>query len=633
MADDGARARPSAYVLFLRRAVLCLNIPFAIISLCFLVLIAANITTELVLTSCIIGDNVSANLDDPECVDELQTLATWRELYLQVDLGFLCAFIVEIALALAVQGPRQFLCGKQHRRMDDREPSLRRLLTIRDSRNLEAEGVALRVFDAFAVLISFVVSVAVLSNFEEWTAVGGGRGSAAVAVRLLMVVRIFRLARVLSTFHQLAAARLQQRFRRRLRRVLREASPDQPPLEWRRSGKRVVLPPPAVEGGSHVFLSHSWRHAQDLAGRISDGLSALQCGCVSFLDVDNLRDITELEPAVDGSDLVLVILTAGYLSSVNCRRELLRAIERDKPLLVLLETDAAKGATDEVQLAAELRQLEMSGDISNPHREAANTLLHMLSHQDKSAAVPCVLHWYRERALRSISLRAIIAQLLNHREGCAIDDLGELDDSSEDAPELQPSSSGSASSSRLPRDAQARVSSGKPVVHAERGTADAQARPDTGGQLAAAQGRGSSPTLLGGGLLSGGERFGTRRKAPQQRRIVALSSLYREVPLRQSRGSGSDASVYSVLEARFARVGVTVVSAAPASLRWRPSPATILFLCPALLEPTLHAPLRQELLALLRQQRGRTKGCLVSSSKGSGCVSANLGQISARSRV
>ena len=159
--DDGARARPSAYDLFLRRAVLCLNVPFAIISLCFLVLIAANITTELVLTSCIIGDNVSANLDDPECVDELQTLATWRELYLQVDLGFLCAFIVEIALALAVQGPRQFLCGKQHRRMDDREPSLRRLLTIRGSRDLEAEGVALRVIDAFAVLISFVISVLV----------------------------------------------------------------------------------------------------------------------------------------------------------------------------------------------------------------------------------------------------------------------------------------------------------------------------------------------------------------------------------------------------------------------------------------------------------------------------------------
>ena len=44
-----------------------------------------------------------------------------------------------------------------------------------------------------------------------------------------------------------------------------------------------------------------------------------------------------------------MILTAGYLSSVNCRRELLRAIESDKPLLVLLETDAAKGATDEVQ--------------------------------------------------------------------------------------------------------------------------------------------------------------------------------------------------------------------------------------------------------------------------------------------
>ena len=39
-----------------------------------------------------------------------------------------------------------------------------------------------------------------------------------------------------------------------------------------------------------------------------------------------------------------------------------------------------------------------------------------------------------------------------------------------------------------------------------------------------------------------------------------------------------------------------------------PPPPTILFLCPALLDPALHAPLRQELLALLGQRTDRGKG-------------------------
>jgi len=174
----------------------------------------------------------------------------------------------------------------------------------------------------------------------------------------------------------------------------------------------------------------------------------------------------------------------------------------------------------------------MSGDISPSHREAAHRLLAVLSHQDKSTPVPRVLHWYRERALRSVCMRAIIAQLLNHREGCAVvDDLGLLNDRGEDE---------------------------------------------------ALSGRAAS--LLGGGFSSllGGSLLGRRTPSQRQQRFVVLSSLYREVPLGQSSAtessvcedllersmsmsvpsgrtpssqvaSGIGASVYSVLEARRRR--------------------------------------------------------------------------------
>ena len=50
-------------------------------------------------------------------------------------------------------------------------------------------------------------------------------------------------------------------------------------------------------------------------------------GLKVFLDVDDLENIHDLEAYVEQSDVVLILVTKAYVSSCNCRRELLRTVE------------------------------------------------------------------------------------------------------------------------------------------------------------------------------------------------------------------------------------------------------------------------------------------------------------------
>ena len=60
---------------------------FVIVSIGFVLLILVNIMTEFILTSCVVGD-VRERVPKPECMDDLEKLANWREIYLKIDLAF-----------------------------------------------------------------------------------------------------------------------------------------------------------------------------------------------------------------------------------------------------------------------------------------------------------------------------------------------------------------------------------------------------------------------------------------------------------------------------------------------------------------------------------------------------------------
>ena len=76
-----------------------------------------------------------------------------------------------------------------------------------------------------------------------------------------------------------------------------------------------------------------------------------------FLDVDDLTDIALLEEYIASSDVLLVFLTRDYISSKNCRRELVAAMHQDLPIVVLRESEYGKGAVTSGGLQLEFEQL------------------------------------------------------------------------------------------------------------------------------------------------------------------------------------------------------------------------------------------------------------------------------------
>lgn len=148
-----------------------------------------------------------------------------------------------------------------------------------------------------------------------------------------------------------------------------------------------------------VFLSHVWKHAQDQCADIKQRLLVMCPTMRIFLDVDDLENISDLEQYVDRSTVVCIFLTDGYISSANCRRELKQAVQRDKQLVVLLETDSNHGATTLPKLQAELSELRDESE-----REACQ---YLIDHVGAGSA----LQWHRESYLKHEVLRSVLSAI------------------------------------------------------------------------------------------------------------------------------------------------------------------------------------------------------------------------------
>ena len=135
-------------------------------------------------------------------------------------------------------------------------------------------------------------------------------------------------------------------------------------------------------------------------GTIKSVLQALLPSCRCFLDVDSLEDIELLEAHVRESDMVLVMLTQGYISSANCRRELVEAIRQKKRLILLQETDANHGALKLEALVKEVELLPLLAD-----RDAGAVLVRMVE-------AGAMLEWHREGHLKRAVLAAITQAML-----------------------------------------------------------------------------------------------------------------------------------------------------------------------------------------------------------------------------
>ena len=124
-------------------------------------------------------------------------------------------------------------------------------------------------------------------------------------------------------------------------------------IRSRRTGQLMELPPQRLDTAWHLFVSHVWRTGQDQARVIKERLKQLVPGISVFLDVDDLDDVSMLEEYVGASHLVLIFVSAGYLESRNCLRELSCAAQTCKPIVAVRETEREHGgmSDDEVRVA------------------------------------------------------------------------------------------------------------------------------------------------------------------------------------------------------------------------------------------------------------------------------------------
>eukprot|EP00316_Scyphosphaera_apsteinii_P000325 CAMPEP_0119344642 /NCGR_PEP_ID=MMETSP1333-20130426/107073_1 /TAXON_ID=418940 /ORGANISM="Scyphosphaera apsteinii, Strain RCC1455" /LENGTH=1032 /DNA_ID=CAMNT_0007357083 /DNA_START=75 /DNA_END=3173 /DNA_ORIENTATION=+ len=93
----------------------------------------------------------------------------------------------------------------------------------------------------------------------------------------------------------------------------------------------------------HLLVSYVWRSGQDQATLIKRSLVARLQQPLIFLDVDDLDDISRLEEYVNSASVILVLLSRGYFISKNAMRELTAALDGNKPIILLHESDNEHG--------------------------------------------------------------------------------------------------------------------------------------------------------------------------------------------------------------------------------------------------------------------------------------------------
>lgn len=120
-----------------------------------------------------------------------------------------------------------------------------------------------------------------------------------------------------------------------------------------------------------------------------------------------------LEEHVRNADVMLIVLTQGYISSYNCRRELVEALRMKKRILVLCETDPNHGAVSTEALVEEVAMLAMRED-----REAGEVLTQIVASAEALEQGEA-LEWHRESHLKRAVLARIVQCVVSIQTGGA----------------------------------------------------------------------------------------------------------------------------------------------------------------------------------------------------------------------
>ena len=184
-------------------------------------------------------------------------------------------------------------------------------------------------------------------------------------------------------------------------------------LTFADDGELVKLPPPMTERGldTHLYVSHTWKHAQEQCSVIRSLLFTMLPSCTIRLADDNVTDAdgkTTLTENVSRSTVVLVFLTIEYIGSPQCLLELRTAYEQRKPLLIVREADPNYGGLSAAAFRAEVNLfLARKGSwLSDVEHAAVQWLLR--GHAQGA------LEWHREKQYKYAVLKHVAEGLYHH---------------------------------------------------------------------------------------------------------------------------------------------------------------------------------------------------------------------------
>jgi len=172
--------------------------------------------------------------------------------------------------------------------------------------------------------------------------------------------------------------------------------------------RKLVAAPRIQKGGYHIFLSHVWGSGQDQMRVIKQRLLEMVPDFSVFLDVDDLKDISNLGKYITRAKAVLIFCSDGYFVSKNCMIELQASVKQGKLIIPLLDPDASKGGLTQHQVHDLLIKAEES--LYEKWGFDGTSLSAEALYKALFATPP--IEWNRIGAFQDVTLRCIAERLL-----------------------------------------------------------------------------------------------------------------------------------------------------------------------------------------------------------------------------
>ena len=133
--------------------------------------------------------------------------------------------------------------------------------------------------------------------------------------------------------------------------------------------------------------------------------------------VDDLREVADLEVHVERSQSVLVYATGGYFKSRNCLREMRAATALSKPIIALVDPDATRGGLSQSEILSQLCQgwYDKQGGwqpVEQTYASWGFEPMPTCAELAEALFAGEVIEWNRLRAFQDVTVRLISERLL-----------------------------------------------------------------------------------------------------------------------------------------------------------------------------------------------------------------------------